>query len=418
MADPISAVFRQPFKEQVAAFRLRLGELVPTSRWDDISRNQHDRAFMVAGATKADLLADLAISIDKAITQGTSLEEFRKDFRQIVEKRGWHGWTGEGTAKGEAWRTKVIYRTNLETTRAAARYAQHFGGAFKYLVYRHSGAENYRPEHLAWDGLILPVDHPFWRTHYPINGWGCMCFVRGARTLAGAIRVGGKPNVKLPSNWDKPDPKTGAPAGIDRGWDYAPGATVDETIRTFATKPINWDYHLSRAFFEDVPEVYKDLFNSSYRKAIPLAESLSDWVAQVIARRAGQPISGPNRIEPLRTLGLTSRAQTDEIAAKFGIASDRLDIAIDEEAIFHVLKRHTNPRIEATRGQRAVLPDDFGKLAQVVETPDSITYERSTPDNAPTVIYRKRVGDDFFTAIFVVKGRRKRLALKTFFVGV
>ncbi|MBW4708630.1 virion morphogenesis protein [Roseobacter sp. YSTF-M11] len=236
MAEPISAVFRQPFKEQVAAFRLRLGDLVPTSRWDDISRAQHDRAFMVAGATKADLLADLGAAVDKAISEGTSLEEFRRDFRQIVETRGWHGWTGEGTARGEAWRTKVIYRTNLATTRAAGRYAQHFSGAFRYLVYRHSGAENYRPEHLGWDGLILPVDHPFWKTHYPINGWGCACFVRGARTLAGAIRVGGKPDVTLPPDWATRDPRTGAPVGIDKGWDYAPGATVDDTIRALKPK--------------------------------------------------------------------------------------------------------------------------------------------------------------------------------------
>lgn len=254
MAEPLAATFRKPFKEQVAAFRLRLGNLVPTSRWDDISRGQHDRAFMVAGATKADLLADLAAAIDKTIVEGTSLEQFRSDFRQIVETHGWHGWTGEGTAKGEAWRTKVIYRTNLEVTRAAGRRAQHFSGAFKYLVYRHSGAENYRPEHLAWNGLILPIEHPFWNTHYPINGWGCMCFVRGARTLAAAIRVGGDPSVKLPANWNTLDPRTGAPLGIDKGWDYAPGASVDETIRAIADKAVQWPDSLVQMFMQDLSE--------------------------------------------------------------------------------------------------------------------------------------------------------------------
>lgn len=252
MADPeIRAAFRKPFGEQVAAFRLRLGDLVPTSRWDDITRAQHDRAFMVAGATKADLLADLGAAIDKAISEGTSLEEFRRDFRQIVEQRGWHGWTGEGTAKGEAWRTKVIYRTNLATTRAAGRYAQHFSGAFRYLVYRHSGAENFRPEHRDWDGLILPIDHPFWATHYPINDWGCACFVRGARTLAGAIRVGGKPEVTLPSDWALPDPRTGAPKGIGAGWDYAPGATVADTVRALKPKIATWPEQLAGDLLAD-----------------------------------------------------------------------------------------------------------------------------------------------------------------------
>ena len=68
---------------------------------------------MVAGATKADLLADLAAAVDRAIVEGTGLEVFKRDFRGIVEKHGWHGWTGEGTAKGEAWRMRTIYRTNM-----------------------------------------------------------------------------------------------------------------------------------------------------------------------------------------------------------------------------------------------------------------------------------------------------------------
>ena len=90
----LAATFRKPFSEQVAAFRMRLANLVPTVRWDDISHGQHDRAFMVAGALKADLLADLAGAVDKAISQGTTLKEFQRDFRGIVEKHGWHGWTG------------------------------------------------------------------------------------------------------------------------------------------------------------------------------------------------------------------------------------------------------------------------------------------------------------------------------------
>jgi hypothetical protein len=61
---------------------------------------------------EADLLADLAAAIDSAISTGASLGEFRKAFRQIVADRGWHGWTGEGSAAGQAWRTRIIYTTN------------------------------------------------------------------------------------------------------------------------------------------------------------------------------------------------------------------------------------------------------------------------------------------------------------------
>lgn len=232
----LTATFRRPFAQQVAAFRLRLGDLVPTSRWDDIQRDAHNRAFMVAGATKADLLADLAGAVDQAIAGGTTLEEFRRDFRQIVERHGWHGWTGEGTKKGEAWRTRVIYKTNIATTYAAGRHAQLVEGGFRWWVYRHGGSLEPRPHHLSWDGVALPPDHPFWAMHYPPNGWGCSCRVFGARTRAGIRRVGGDPDKRLPDNWQTIDPKTGAPIGIDRGWDYAPGASVSETVSALAGK--------------------------------------------------------------------------------------------------------------------------------------------------------------------------------------
>jgi hypothetical protein len=235
MAD-LAATFRKPFAEQVAAFRLRLGNLVPTRRWDDISRSAHDRAFMVAGAMKADLLADLAAAVDRAVAEGTSLEEFRRDFRRIVEERGWHGWTGEGTKRGEAWRTRVIYRTNLATSYAAGRMAQLVEGGFAFWVYRHGGSREPREIHLSWNGLVLPPDHPFWQTHAPPNGWGCSCYIVGARNLRTARRLGGDPDRRLPENWQQTDPRTGAPRGIDRGWDYAPGATATDAILTLRPK--------------------------------------------------------------------------------------------------------------------------------------------------------------------------------------
>ncbi len=230
------ATFGKPFKFQVAAFRLRLAQMQGTAKWDDLWQAQHDRAFMVAGAMKADLLADLAAAVDKAVSQGTGIAEFRRDFRQIVQDRGWHGWTGEGTKGGEAWRTRVIYQTNLATSYAAGRFAQLTEAGFPYWVYFHGNSREPRHQHLAWDGLILPPDHPFWATHYPPNGWGCSCYASGARSLAGAQRLGGKPDLQLPEGWQTPTPRTGAPPGIDKGWAYAPGATVAETVAMLVPK--------------------------------------------------------------------------------------------------------------------------------------------------------------------------------------
>ena len=232
----VTAIFAKPFAYQVAAFRLRLAELRGTAKWDDVWQSEHDRAFMVAGAMKADLLADLATAVDKAISQGVTLQDFRRDFRKIVEERGWHGWTGEGTKKGEAWRTRVIYRTNMATSYAAGRYAQLTEGNYAFWIYFHGNSREPRLQHLAWDGLILPPDHEFWASHFPPNGWGCTCRVSGARSMASAVRRGGKADLKLPSSWAMRDPKTGTPVGIGKGWSYAPGASVAATVSSLVPK--------------------------------------------------------------------------------------------------------------------------------------------------------------------------------------
>lgn len=39
MPEPVSGVYRRPFTEQVAFFRNKLGNLVPTERWDDMLRD-------------------------------------------------------------------------------------------------------------------------------------------------------------------------------------------------------------------------------------------------------------------------------------------------------------------------------------------------------------------------------------------
>lgn len=223
MAVSISGGFDLPFAEQVAFFRAKLK--LPTAAWDDIWQAAHDRAFVVAGAMKADLLADLFSAVEKAIAKGTSLETFRKDFRKIVADNGWQGWTGEGTPGGVAWRTRVIYETNLRTSYAAGRWQQLNDPAMlkmmPYWEYVHNDSVlNPRPQHLAWNHLTLPATHEFWKTHFPPNGWGCRCrIVARSRPLDNAITL-------PPSGWQRIDDKTGAPIGIDKGWAYAPGASA------------------------------------------------------------------------------------------------------------------------------------------------------------------------------------------------
>ena len=345
MADPISGSFRAPFAEQLAALRLRLGNLVGTRVWTELERSQHDRAFMVAGAMEADLLADLAKAVDKAVAEGTGLEAFRKDFRAIVEKNGWHGWNGEGTAKGEAWRMRTIYRTNMATTYAAGRMAQLVDGKFAFWVYKHGGSLEPRLQHLAWNGVALPPDHPFWAEHYPPNGWGCSCRVFGARSEAGIKRVGGVPGKALPDGWAVINPKTGAPVGIDKGWDYAPGATVSDDINAI----------LGRKVATLPAELGSDLGDSLARQ---VDEAWAKWVAETLATGRTKPT----------LVGVLSQDVIKALDGE-GIAPASADMQIGPGLL-------AGPK--ATRHEQkgdALLPDDWLNLPERLRAPTAVLLD-------------------------------------------
>ena len=60
----------------------------------------------------------------------------------------------------------------------AARWEEYEKDGDRYfLQYRTVGDDRVRKEHAALDATTLPVEHPFWDTHYPPNGWNCRCNV-------------------------------------------------------------------------------------------------------------------------------------------------------------------------------------------------------------------------------------------------
>lgn len=231
---PLAIGKNTPFEEQLVFFKNKLN--LPTERWDDIMRAAHDRAFVVAGAAKADLLADLRAAVRRGIETGSGLEQFRKDFKEIVQRHGWTGWTGQGTAAGEAWRTRIIYQTNTATSYAAGRWQQLNNPKLlqlkPYWKYVHADSVAHpRPLHVSWDGLVLRHDDEFWKTHFPPNGWMCHCRVVAVdgRAYQAAFDAG---KGAAPEGWAEINPKTGAPVGIDKGFDYAPGARANAPLRS------------------------------------------------------------------------------------------------------------------------------------------------------------------------------------------
>lgn len=224
---PSAEYLNQPFEAAIQFFLAKLG--IGTESWAEMWQEAHDEAFAVAGAMEKDLLDDLRKAVGKAISQGTTLETFRADFRDIVNR---HGWTYKGD---EAWRSAVIFNTNLSTAYHAGHYEHMLDPdvlkARPYWRYVRSSSRNPRKDHMQWYDLVLPADDPFWLTHAPPNGWGCKCGIVNASEREVARWRKEIPNLstKRPKikTYDWKNPATGkvekVPEGIDPGWAYRPG---------------------------------------------------------------------------------------------------------------------------------------------------------------------------------------------------
>ncbi|MBY4646926.1 phage minor head protein [Vibrio alginolyticus] len=219
-----------PFEEQIAYFRNKVN--VPTERWADMWKQAHDRSFIVAGAMKDDLLADFRSAVDKAISEGKSLNWFKSEFKHIVAS---HGWEHNGHAN---WRSQVIYETNLRQSYTAGREQQieQIKHRRPYGIYKHSGSEHPRHDHLSWNNMVLPLDDPWWKTHTPINGFGCKCkkLTASKRTLERlGLEVSQAPKIE---HYDWVDKVTGevhrVPKGVDPGFDYTPKSSAELTEKT------------------------------------------------------------------------------------------------------------------------------------------------------------------------------------------
>ena len=152
LAEPSVEVGKLVFSEQLAFFR---GELaIPESDFTDLWELEHQKGFRVAGLERGDLLDDMRSAIDEAIGEGTTLQQFRRQFDAAVERHGWD-YTG-----GRDWRTQVIYRENLRRSYGAGRRRQQreVQDQRPYWRWRHSEAtETPRPQHLEWDGHPRPA---------------------------------------------------------------------------------------------------------------------------------------------------------------------------------------------------------------------------------------------------------------------
>ncbi len=217
---------RQEFSQQIDFLTQKRGK--PTRAWTDAMQGDHDRAFVVAGVTDMAMLEEFQAAVIEG-ARSYDIKAFGAEFDRLVEK---YGWSYNG---GRDWRVRTIFETNIRTSYMAGRLRQmrdpDMIKARPYWQYIHADTRvplNPRELHVAWDGLVLMWDDPWWNVYFPPNDWKCSCGVHSLS--ADQLKRLGKAGpdtapeiIRRPYTHTASGDTVDLPEGTGYGWDYMPG---------------------------------------------------------------------------------------------------------------------------------------------------------------------------------------------------
>ncbi len=217
--------------------------------WQDVWQEAQALSFTVAKAMRMDVLQTIRDEVQKALDEGLTFRDFQKALEPKLVDLGWWGpheiMDADGVVStvqlGSPYRLNTIYRTNMQTSYMAGRYADFMTNVdnrpyWQYVAVMDSKT---RPAHAALNGLVFRYDDPFWSTHYPPNDWNCRCRVRALsqdnvdkRGLDVSSGDGNLSTETVTSGGEKvdvtvyTDPRTGNKMAPGPGWNYNPGAAA------------------------------------------------------------------------------------------------------------------------------------------------------------------------------------------------
>jgi hypothetical protein len=150
--------------------------------WRDLGADEYGRAFTVARSAGFSIVDDLYSAFITTLSNAGTEKDFARLVIPTLREKGWlRGDQGE-----IARRVDLIYDTNLRVARGAGQWDRIQKGARALPFLRGATAHDTRvrrppkskhSDHRAWDGIILPVDHPFWRRWWVPLGFRCRCTI-------------------------------------------------------------------------------------------------------------------------------------------------------------------------------------------------------------------------------------------------
>ncbi|MFV0475339.1 MAG: phage minor head protein [Pikeienuella sp.] len=268
--------------------------------WMDFEPEEHAAAFTVAKAMQLDVLDAIREGLQKAMDEGLTYEAFRQDLEPRLRALGWWGRkdmvdpaTGKPVSArlGSPRRLRTIWRANMRAAHAAGQWerAQRTKRALPYFLYLLGPSREHRIEHQAREGLIYPVDHPFWDHWFPPNGWGCKCHVRQITAREAERRgISEEPAMQW-REWR--NPRSGevrrVPRGVDPAWAGNPGkARMANLDAHLAGRLEGADPAVARAAIFDMATSWRArrIHEGSASGAVPVA-MLSESAAEALGAK-------------------------------------------------------------------------------------------------------------------------------------
>lgn len=138
------------------------------------------RAFVIAGIEAASVLQSVRDTI-ATLPQGGDWEEVKAAVLEQIDPYfidpDADAETQAAQSRAANRRAELLIRTHGQQAYMAGLYgvADAQRDVFPFWQYQSLGDGAVRPSHAALDGIVLPSNHEFWKTHTPPWDWGCRC---------------------------------------------------------------------------------------------------------------------------------------------------------------------------------------------------------------------------------------------------
>ncbi|HND12312.1 MAG TPA: phage minor head protein [Pseudomonadota bacterium] len=267
----LAALFDLEPSEAVAAFEAKGYTL--SWNWHEVWKVAHAKSFTVAKLARLDVRDDIRSAVHRSLADGETERWFVQRLTGLLQTKGWWGrkivvdadGQAEVVQEGSPRRLQTIFRTNLQTSYAAGRWARFADNAKMrpYLQYVAILDGRTRPSHARLHGRIWPINSPVWSVIAPPNGWNCRCALR-ALSADDVASLG----LRVEENWsivERPvslrgltDQRTGE---VDPDKLLQRGVSVpDPTFpgrRVTLWTDIGWDYNPGAAGADQLSDRYR-----------------------------------------------------------------------------------------------------------------------------------------------------------------